>query len=29
MIIHRIGVGALTVKGHTIPSKWFHARSEK
>jgi len=26
MIVERIGVGALSVKGHPIPSKWFHGR---
>jgi len=28
MIVDRIGVGALTINGHPIPSKWFDARSE-
>jgi hypothetical protein len=28
MIVERIGVGALTVKGHPVPSRWFHARAD-
>jgi hypothetical protein len=28
MVVERVGVGALTIKGHPIPSKWFQARTE-